>query len=191
MRSLFRSYSRKLTLSSSLHSLKKSLKQHRVRREFVFSSALMLLRVSAFRATAPNGFRLISALWFSLTAADLLLLTLTTFTEELLTETTVLKSSLSLTLLKSSSETRRECCRNLLTLSLTTAEEADLLQALTTVRSSHFPICLKVSRVDSVRTSSVSVLTTQAVLLSLLALSLRCTSAVFLRKWLSSFSNRL
>ena len=42
-----------------------------------------------------------------------MILTLTTFTEELLTETTVLKSSLSLTLLKSSSETRRECCRNL------------------------------------------------------------------------------
>ena len=128
---------------------------------------------------------------FSLTAADLLHLTLTIFTDELSTETTVLKSFLSLTLLKSSSETRRECCRNLLTLSLTTAEEADLLQALTTDRSSHFPICLKVSRVDSVRTSSVSVLTIRVVRLSLLALNLRCTSAVFLRKWLLSFSNHL
>lgn len=78
-----------------------------------------------------------------------------------------LKSSLSLTHLKSSSATRRECFRNPLTHSSTTAEEADLLQDLTTVPSSHFRICLKVSRVVSVRTFSVSVLTTQAVRLSL------------------------
>ena len=43
-----------------------------------------------------------SVLWFSLTVADLLPLTLTTFTEELLTETIVLKDFLSLALLKSS-----------------------------------------------------------------------------------------
>lgn len=50
---------------------------------------------------------------------------------------------------------------------MTTADEADRLQDLTTVPSSHFRICLKVSRAVSVRTFSVSVLTTQAVRLSL------------------------
>ena len=68
---------------------------------------------------------------------------------------------------KSSSATRRECFRNPLTHSSTTADEADLLQDLTTVPSSHFRICLKVSRAVSVRTFSVSVLTIQVVRLSL------------------------
>ena len=117
--------------------------------------------------------------------------TLMTFTEELLTETTVFRSFSSLVLPASSLTTKRECFRKLLTLLLIMAVAADLLQVLTTAHLNHFPICLKVSRVVSVRTFSVNVLTIQVVPLSLLVPSLSSISAVFPKKWQSSSSSPL
>lgn len=56
-----------------------------------------------------------SDLWFSLMVVDLQHLTLMTYIEELLTETTVLQDYLNYKLLILLSETKRECYRKLLT----------------------------------------------------------------------------